>query len=255
MTSSSGIDFGKFKGLRFEDFRRMATDPSLSLQEKIGFPDSYRDGYGEVIFADIRRKLSNLDQQGQVVFDIGCGCSDLPRMMIDHCAAHGQTLVLIDAQEMLDLLPDAPHVIKAAGYFPSDCGDLLRQYAGKVGAVLAYGVLQVVFIEDNVIRFIDASLSLLADGGQFLIGDIPNVSKRKRFFASNTGIAYHKQFMATDQAPEVNFNLLEPEHMDDGLLLGFQTRARMGGYEAYIVPQPPDLPMANRREDMLFFKP
>ena len=113
----------------------------------------------------------------------------------------------------------------------------------------------VVFIEDNVIRFIDASLSLLADGGQFLIGDIPNVSKRKRFFASQAGITYHKQFMNTDDAPTVHFNQLEPEHMDDGLLLGFQTRARMSGFEAFIVPQPPDLPMANRREDMLFFRP
>ncbi|MBE2272230.1 MAG: SAM-dependent methyltransferase, partial [Anaerolinea sp.] len=85
--------------------------------------------------------------------------------------------------------------------------------------------------------------------------DIPNVSKRKRFFASNAGIEYHKRFMGTDEAPKVDFNLLEPEHMDDGLLLGFQTRARMSGFEAYIVPQPPDLPMANRREDMLFVKP
>lgn len=255
MISSSGIDFNKFKGLRYEDFRRMAADPSLSLQEKIGFPDSYRDGFGEAIFADIRRKLTHLDRQGLVVFDIGCGCSDLPRLMIDHCAAHGHTLVLIDSQEMLSLLPDAPHVIKAPGYFPDECGDLLQRYAGKVDAVLAYGVLQVVFIEGNVIRFIDACLSLLTGGGQFLIGDIPNISKRKRFFASAAGIAYHKQFMGTDDPPVVNFNLLEPEHMDDGLLLGFQTRARMGGYEAYLLPQSPDLPMANRREDLLFVRP
>lgn len=255
MTSASDIDFAKFKGLRFEDFRRMAADPALSLQEKIGFPDSYRDGFGEAIFADIRRKLPALDLHNQVVFDIGCGCADLPRLMIDHCAAHGHTLILIDAAEMLDLLPDAPHIVKVPAYFPNDCGEVFAQYAGKANVVLAYGVLQVVFIEDNVIRFIDAALSLLADGGQFLIGDIPNVSKRKRFFASAAGIAFHQQFMHTADAPVVHFNTLEPEHMDDGLLIGFQTRARMAGYESFIVPQPPDLPMANRREDMLFVKP
>lgn len=255
MTSPNSIDFAKFKGLRYEDFRRMAADPSLSVHEKIGYPDSYRDGYGEAIFADIRRKLTNLDQRKQVVFDIGCGCSDLSRIMIDHCAANEHTLILVDAKEMLDLLPDAPHVIKVPAYFPNECGELLQIYAGKADVVLAYGVLQVVFIEDNVIRFIDASLSLLTDNGQFLIGEIPNISKRKRFFASNSGIAFHKQYMDTDQSPEVQFNLLEPEHMDDGLLLGFQTRARMGGFEAFIMPQSSDLPMANRREDMLFVKP
>ncbi len=255
MTSSNGIDFAKFKGLRFEDFRRMATDPALTENEKIGYPTGYRDGYGTAIFADIRRKLTNLDRNKQVVLDIGCGCSDVPYMMIDHCAAHEHTLILVDAKEMLDLLPDAPHVIKVPAYFPNECGELLQTYRGKVDVVLTYGVLQVVFIEDNVIRFIDASLSLLADNGQFLIGEIPNISKRKRFFASNSGIAFHKQFMETDESPQVQFNLLEPEHMDDGLLIGFQMRARMSGFEAFIMPQSADLPMANRREDMLFIKP
>ncbi len=38
------IDFSKFEDITYESFRRRATDPSLSLHEKVGFPDGYREG-------------------------------------------------------------------------------------------------------------------------------------------------------------------------------------------------------------------
>ena len=43
---------------RFEDFKNLANDPSLSKYEKIGFPDSYRAGKEEAIFHDILSKLN-----------------------------------------------------------------------------------------------------------------------------------------------------------------------------------------------------
>lgn len=50
-----------FSNLGFDDFRRMALDNTLSQNEKIGFPDSYRQGFEERIFEDINKKLTNLD--------------------------------------------------------------------------------------------------------------------------------------------------------------------------------------------------
>ena len=38
-----------FAHLDFDSFRDMASDPSLSMYEKIGFPDSYRQGYEKAI--------------------------------------------------------------------------------------------------------------------------------------------------------------------------------------------------------------
>ncbi len=88
-----------------------------------------------------------------------------------------------------------------------------------------------------------------------LIGDVPNVSKRKRFFASDTGKRFHKEFMKTDRDPEVRFNQIELNYMDDSVVLALVQRARAQGFEAYILPQGPGLPMANRREDILITRP
>ena len=49
----------------------------------------------------------------------------------------------------------------------------------------------------------------------------------------------------------------EDEHnkIDDAILLSLLARARGAGCDAYLVPQSSDLPMANRREDILIRKP
>ena len=49
-----------FTNIGFEDFRALAQDASLSKYERIGFPDSYREGLEQCIFADILGKLGNL---------------------------------------------------------------------------------------------------------------------------------------------------------------------------------------------------
>ena len=35
-----------------------------------------------------------------------------------------------------------------------------------------------------------------------LIGDIPNMSKRKRFFASEEGVRFHQEFMKNKRSPK-----------------------------------------------------
>ncbi|MGZ8997994.1 MAG: hypothetical protein ACXW2T_03960, partial [Allosphingosinicella sp.] len=85
---------------------------------------------------------------------------------------------------------------------------------------------------------------------------IPNISKRKRFFSSPEGIAYHRAFTGNpEDMPEVAFNHIQPHVIDDSVVLGLVNRVRLSGSDAYIVAQSPDLPMANRREDILIRKP
>jgi hypothetical protein len=245
----------RFKHLTYEGFRELATDQSLSPYEKIGFPDSYRAGKEEQIFDDIRSKLPNLGKREQTVVDIGPGCTDVPRMMVELCASQGHTLVFVDAPEMLALLPDAPNLVKQPGRFPDQCGELLTTFEARADVIVTYSVFHYIYAEGNIFTFIDQCLRLLADGGQMLIGDIPNVSKRKRFFASPAGIRFHREFMHTDDLPAVAFNRPEPGEMDDAVLLATIARARAAGCDAYVVPQRATLPMANRREDLLIFKP
>lgn len=232
----------------------MAGDPTLSAHEKIGFPDSYREGHEEAIFSDIVGKLSNLQGRSKTILDIGPGCSGLPKRLMAHSAARGHALVLVDSPEMLAHLPDGPGVTKVPGFYP-DCKDALDPWKGKFDVILCYSVFHYVFVEAGFWKFLDYSLELLADGGQMLIGDIPNVSKRKRFFSSTAGIRFHQAFMGTTDVPQVDFRSVETNRIDDAVILGVIMRARAQGCDGYWLPQSPALPMANRREDVLIVKP
>jgi hypothetical protein len=245
----------RFRDLTFDGFRELATTDGLSRFERIGFPDAYRDGYEVAIFRDVRTKLTNLDRRGQIVFDVGCGCSDLPLLLANHCGKQDDSLLFCDSSEMLDHLPDESFIRKSAGCFPKDSAELIAEFAGHVDAILVYSVLQYVFVEGQIFDFVDACLTLLAPGGQLLLGDVPNASKRKRFFASAAGIQHHQAFTHTDEIPVVGFNSLERSRIDDAVVLSIVSRARAAGFDAYVVPQASDLPMANRREDILIVRP
>jgi hypothetical protein len=248
-------DYERFQGLGYEDFRRLASDDSLSPHERIGFPDPYREGKDEAILADILGKLPALAERGRTIVDIGPGCGLLALRLIALCRERGHALVLIDSDEMLGRLPDAPGVIKMPGLYPRDTARLFEEYRERVDAVLTYSVLQYVFAEGNVFDFLDRTLTLLAPGGRLLAGDIPNVSKRKRFFASDTGIRHHQAFTGRVERPPVAFNTMEAGQIDDAVVAALLLRCRHAGFDAYVMPQEPGLPMANRREDLLVCRP
>ncbi len=254
MSASSKENYTRFTNIGFDDFRAMARDSALSKYEKIGFPDNYREGKETAIFEDICTKLPALQEKNSRVVDIGSGCSELPLLLMRRAEQNGQRLILIDSEEMHMHIPSSPAAQKLAACFP-DCPALFEEYRGKIDAILTYSVLQYVFAEGNVFTFLDQSLSLLAPQGRMLIGDIPNVSMRKRFFASDAGKKLHREFTGRDEDPQVSFNSIEHETIDDSVVLGLAARARAQGFHTFIVPQPPALPMANRREDLLIIRP
>lgn len=252
------MDPNRFADLTYDGFRELARDESLSPHEKVGFPDSYRAGKEEAILWDVRSKLSNLEQddrRGRRVLDVGPGCSGVALGFLDLCRAKGHALTLVDSAEMLSLLPTEPFATKLPGRFPEECTAFLAENRGRLDAILVYSVLQYVFREGNVFAFFDACLELLAEGGQLLIGDIPNQSMRKRFFSSAEGVRFHQAYTGTNEIPSIAHNTLDPGQIDDAALLGLVLRARSAGYHAFLLPQAADLPMANRREDLLVVKP
>jgi hypothetical protein len=232
----------------------MAQDESLSQYERIGFPDSYREGKEGLIFQSIVANLPLLNESGKVVLDVGPGCSEVPHMMINLCRQRGHKLLLVDSEEMLAHLPDDDFIQKFPAYYPQ-CEPLFEEYSAKVDVLLTYSVLHGVFIEGNVWDFLDRSLELLAEGAEMLIGDIPNISKRRRFFSSANGVRFHHRFTNTQTLPEVHFNRLERRQIDDSVVLALISRARNQGFDAYLLPQAPGLPFANRREDVLIRRP
>jgi len=239
----------------YETFRERARNPTLSLNEKCGYPEVLRSGQSESIFADIASKLTTLMKSEIRILDIGAGCSDLTHYIIEMTGRHNQFLTVIDSPEMLRLLPNrGPHLTKIAGRFPGGIKSA-EKILGSFDAILAYSVAHYVFLDASLFAFIDAAVQLLTKQGQLLLGDIPNAKMRKRFMASEEGKAYHKIHYPRLPEPNVVFNTLSPGEIDDGVLLGLVARMRAAGFHAFVVPQAADLPMANRREDILIIRP
>lgn len=238
------------KELTFDDFRKMAANPNLSGSEKIGFPDSYRKGYSKAILEDIYTKLPIHKTNNKVIIDIGSGCDELTFELIEVCKKNNHTLVLIDSDEMLANIPDSKGVVKIGGKFPFS-NDVLKDYIGKTDYVLCYSVLFYVFANDNLYLFLHEALNLLKANGKFLIGDIPNIDKRDRFLDSEEG----KKFLqSSGQVKGSTAHDNRDQKMDDSIVLAIVARLRRFGCEAYLVPQNDNLPMSNRREDILVVK-
>jgi cyclopropane fatty-acyl-phospholipid synthase-like methyltransferase len=249
------VDPSRFARLRYDDFKTLAVEDGLSLHERVGAPDSYLEGRQGAILQDIRAKLSNLDTPGRRVVDIGCGCGALVFELISFCKEMRHLYVLVDSDEVLARLPDDPLIRKVGGRFPQESAASLSDLVGQADVVISYSVLHYVVVDSNPFTFLDGALNLLAPGGQLLVADIPNQSMRRRFFSSDAGRKFHKAFTSTDTEPETQTSTGEFEKIDDSVVIGLLLRARAAGFDAYVLPQRPDLPYANRREDLLCMRP
>ena len=238
--------------ITFEDFQKMAEDDSLSPNEKIGFPDAYRSSYEQLIVEDIFSK-SNLAKESANILDLGCGCSNLTHEIINFAKLHKHKLILADSKEMLSKIDESENLYKIVGKFPDNKADF-NDWQNEIDFILIYSVIQHIYLDTNIFSFVDGALDLLKPGGRLLLGDIPNQSKRNRFFSSEAGIRSHQAYTKSDSLPEVNLLDLPNNKLDDSIILSILDRYRRYGYETYILPQNSSLPMSNRREDILIIK-
>ena len=128
---------------------------------------------------------------------------------------------------------------------------------GSYSRILVYSVLHYLG-EDEVKLFIDKAISLLHPGGKMLLGDIPNISKKQRFLSSKQGELFFEEWnnkmMAIGDKDTLNVFLPKDANVaefDDSKLLLILKEIRNAGYNAYILPQPVDLPFGHTREDIL----
>lgn len=241
--------------LSFEDFKILAKRTDLSVREKVGFPESYRVDNETAIFSDILDKCPNLRARGKRVLEIGPGCSELPHMLVAHCERHSHSLWLVDSEEMLALIPGGDDITHISGSFPEAFDNKLGKLSEWFDVIICYSVIQYPFMHQNITYFFDRCLALLSDGGQLLIGDIPNVSMRKRFLASPSGKEFSVSYNGSQSEVSVPFNNLEPGRIDDSTVMWLLSRARLQGFHSWVLPQKPGLPMSNRREDILIVRP
>jgi 2-polyprenyl-3-methyl-5-hydroxy-6-metoxy-1,4-benzoquinol methylase len=234
----------------FEDFKKRAKDTNLSKWEKIGFPDSYRNGIEQQIFEDIKNKLKL--KEAKDVLDIGCGCSELVEHLIHFCNKQQSSLYLLDSNEMLSNIDNTifgSNIKLIPGCFP-DKEVKVKLVNESMDAILVYSVLQYVFIGQSIFQFIHECINLLKSGGRLLLGDIPNFQSRERFLASVNG----KEFLSNNVQNTINLDHTNEERIDDSVIMSILLRFRQFGCETYLIPQPGSLPFANRREDILIIK-
>jgi cyclopropane fatty-acyl-phospholipid synthase-like methyltransferase len=234
--------------LTFQDFKVRASDNSLTRREKVGFPESYRNGIEEFIVNDICNKLDITNNSNQNILDLGCGCSELVDVFIEFSIANNKNLYLIDSEEMLSQITteniESDRVHKFSGKFPD-----MELPQVKFDAIVAYSVLPIVFLDQSIYQFIHSCLDMLNPKGRLLLGDLPNISKRTRFVSSDEGKKFVSNNLSDNE--KVNYVVEGKERMDDSVVMSILSRFRNFGYETYLLPQDSRLPFANRREDIL----
>lgn len=153
---------------------------------------------------------------------------------------------------MLDNLPDEKNIIKIPYEFPN--GYEFKNFANKMDFIIVYSVLAMIVYHANLINFIDSCVELLKSGGRLLIGDIQNLSKKKRFLSSQKGIEFHKKWSHSDEMPDIKYNVLEKQMIDDSVVFLILQRYRNFGCETYLLEQSENLPLNNTREDILIVR-
>lgn len=118
----------------YKKFKELACNKSLSSYEKIEFPHSYCAGYEPLILNSIISNLTLLNKNNQRVLGMGPG-SELPKLLIEHCANQSPRLAFCDSEEVLACHSDYSFLHKVSGIFFTNI-DKIKEFATQFDARL-----------------------------------------------------------------------------------------------------------------------
>jgi len=128
--------------------------------------------------------------------------------------------------------------------------------------ILIYGVVQYLETEEELLAFLAKAVNLLSPGGRMLIGDIPNADRKSRFLDSDFGKAFTREWAKNSgNAPSggsASIEMFPPDpivEFTDELVCRLLLFVRQMGLDAFVMPQPPELPFGFTREDMVIVAP
>lgn len=201
---------------------------------------------------DVSRKL--LFASEDVVLDIGCGLgiNAFPASRIVRevtCVDHGSVLSRLRAK-----CSGENNIVFKEGDF------LELSFKEMYTKIIMYSVVPALPDMDVVRSFVDKALCLLEPKGLMLIGDIANVDKKRRFQASEQGRRFEEEWARkradekkTDLSQYINDN--KTVVMGDDEVIALLGQIRSQGFDAYLLPQPKNLPFGYTREDILVVGP
>lgn len=234
----------------FETFGDLAAS-GLSDTEKAGRHGIQAKDEKNIV-ADVIAKLA-LEADDDLL-EIGCGSGNL----LIPLSFRVKEAVGIDHVNMIAAL-DKRFSDPSLSGVPGDFLEI--EMDRKFAKILIYSVLHYMSDGDEVFAFIDRAVALLRPGGRLLIGDLPNDDRKRRFNGSDRGKRFNADWQAKMKKGgpgEVASKLFAQMASDDkrvpitdGLVLRILQRYRERGYDAFVVPQPPNLPFCHSREDIL----
>lgn len=217
---------------------------------------SYQKAAERRILGDLLPKLQL--QPHHRVLDIGCGSG----LLVIPFAQLAEQVVGLDHPDVVAALGrtiNLPNIELIGGGFPA------TMLSGTFDRIVAYSVMQCNPDYASALAFVRAAAGLLSPEGRLVIADIPNADRRGRFRASVRGQAFETEWIKLRDSSEATaeeteaFGTLATAGMlgqlTDAQIFDMASTLRADGYDVWIMPQSPDLPFGNTREDMVIVKP
>jgi len=181
--------------------------------------------------------------------EIGCGLGNLTIPILKHV----KNITVIDHPTVIKVFKKRIKTKKIS--FLS--GNFLNKKINKkFDKILIYGVVHCLKNEKELNKFILKATNLLKENGSLLIGDIPNIDKKKRFQKTTLGKKFEKNWKKIKKK-ELSYKLKEFQDLiliNDKILINLVKKLRKKNFNIYILPQNKDLPFAHTREDILIRK-
>lgn len=202
-----------------------------------------------LIVPDLVQKLSLKPTDS--LLDIGCNCGQITIPMSFLC----KRVVGIDGgviARLRERITGIDNIFTIEGDFREVPID------EKFDCILIYSVLVYMDSYEEKLNFILKAADLLKPGGRLLVGDVINVSTKKRFENSEYFCIvdeeykkYKNKMSEDDKNKSQNHGPLLENILDDEMLMRLLLDIRRAGYESFILPQDKDMPFGYTRQDIL----
>jgi SAM-dependent methyltransferase len=236
---------------RFEAFASSNFD-KLDFTEQAG-RYAFQAEAERLILADVMSKLQV--DPSDTLLDVGCGPGTL-LIPLSFMVAQATGVDLPPVIDRLSKRFSDSKIRLMGGRFPD------VDLPGKFSKIITYSVLHYIADLKGARVFVAAIADLLAHGGRALIGDLPNTNAKARNARATDAqsASWQGQIDAwrRDQRDGHPFDEFSGNTGIGGFtdkdITDIITDLRANGFDAYWLPQPPELPFGRTREDLLIIR-